>query len=94
MDRGAEKEKIQAKVDEQLEQIYRIVSICLGTPKDEFVWEYYDKAKNYKKIGPISPLKFYEDYVKPIYDIEQKVCLVSDPRETSPYGKAYTVGKI
>ena len=66
-------DEVQAKIDEQLAQIFKIISICLGVPKEQFVWEYYDKSKNYHKVGPITPQKFYEEYVKPIYNVEDKV---------------------
>lgn len=78
----------------QLGTLHNIISICLGMPKEEFVWEYYDKNKTYHKVGPITPLKFYEEYVKPVFDIEQKVCLVNDPRDLHPYGKLYTVDML
>ena len=54
-------------------QLYRIVSICIGTPPDTFTWEYYDKNKEYHKIGPITPLEFYKQHVKPLYNMEDKV---------------------
>ena len=37
------------------------------------MWEYYDKNKKYNKLGPITPLKFYQDYVKPHFNMEDKV---------------------
>ena len=55
-----------------------------------FVWEYYDKDKAYRRIPEntadgISPLDFYKQIVKPIFNMEDKLCLVNDPRATSPY---------
>lgn len=55
-------------------QMYRITNVCLGTPPSTFTWEYYDKNKQYHKIGPISPLDFYKEYVKPLFNLEEKVC--------------------
>ncbi|XP_036341939.1 bleomycin hydrolase-like, partial [Rhagoletis pomonella] len=52
---------------------------------------YYDKSKAYKSIGPITPLEFYENHVKPIFNVEHKVCLVNDPRPSSMYDQTYTV---
>jgi len=91
MSKNPESDQVRTLLSKQLTHLHRIISICLGIPKDEFVWEYYDKNKTYHKVGPISPLKFYEEYVKPVFDIESKVCLVHDPREAHPYGKVYTV---
>ena len=67
------------------------MSICLGTPPKEFTWSYYDKSKQYHKVGSISPLDFYRDHVKPHFDAGSKVCLVTDPRPENPTGKTYSV---
>lgn len=88
---GASDEELDNQIVEQMTVIYRIVGICLGIPSESFTWEYYDKAKNYNCIGPITPVEFYEKYVKPSYDVNDKVCLVTDPRPTNAYGNAYTV---
>lgn len=88
---GAAKEVVQAKIAKQMSEIYRVVGICLGVPPDTFTWEYYDKSKQYKKIGPISPKDFYENHVKNVFDATTKVCLVTDPRPQNPPGKTYTV---
>lgn len=60
-------------IKEQMRDIHKIVSICLGIPKDKFTWEYYDKSKTYHKIGPITPVQFYEEHVRPVYDVQNKV---------------------
>lgn len=45
-------------------------------------WQYTDKAKRCKTIGPLTPLEFYNfQLVKPVYDLEDKIWFVgSDPR--------------
>lgn len=88
---AASSEAIQAKVNEQMGEIYNIVGICLGIPPETFTWEYYDKNKKYFSVGPITSIDFYEQYVKPYFNVEDKVCLVTDPRPSNEYGKGYTV---
>ncbi|XP_003700239.1 bleomycin hydrolase isoform X1 [Megachile rotundata] len=88
---GATNEKIEAQILEQMTVIYRILGICLGIPSKTITWEYYDKSKNYNCIGPITPIDFYEKYVKPYYNVDDKVCLVTDPRPSNPFGKLYTI---
>lgn len=39
----------------------------------------------------MTPKEFYDEHVKPLFNVEDKVCLVTDPRSTNSYGKAYTV---
>lgn len=84
-------EDIKKKIDDQISIIYRIVGICIGIPCKTFVWEYYDKSKQYHRIGPITPVEFYNEHVKPIFNVDDKVCLVTDPRHSNKYNQAYTV---
>ena len=35
--------------------------------------EYYDKDKVYHKLGPMTPLEFYQKLVKPLFDLEKQV---------------------
>ncbi|XP_031559735.1 bleomycin hydrolase-like [Actinia tenebrosa] len=86
---GASDEEIELMKNKMMAEVYRIVAICLGTPPSTFTWEYYDKSKNYKKIEGLTPLKFYNDYIKPVFTIRDKVCIVNDPR--NEYNKLYTV---
>lgn len=89
--KSATEEQLQEKLTEQMAEIYRIVGICMGIPDEKFKWEYYDKSKAYHCVGPIKPVDFYEKYVKPVFNVDDKVCIVTDPRPSSAYGQAYTV---
>ena len=53
--------------------MYQICSICLGTPPATFDWEYKDKDDKYVCHDNISPLQFYEQFVKPVFDMADKV---------------------
>jgi bleomycin hydrolase len=88
---GKPEDEIQKKVDQQMSEIYTIVGICLGIPPVTFTWEYYDKNKKFHSVGPISALEFYEKNVKQHFNVEDKVCLVTDPRPSNQFGKGYTV---
>lgn len=88
---GRSDDDVKEKLNEQMTEIYRIVGICLGIPDEKFTWEYYDKSKAYHSIGPIKSIDFYEKYVKPVFNVDDKVCIVTDPRSTNVYGQAYTV---
>lgn len=88
---GASKADLQAKIEEQMLVIYRIIGICVGIPSETFTWEFYTSTKTYTSIGPITPVDFYEKHVKPCFNVDEKVCLVTDPRPTNPFGKLYTL---
>lgn len=88
---GRSDDDVKAKLTEQMNEIYRVVGICLGIPDEKFTWEYYDKSKAYQSVGPIRPIDFYEKYVKPAFNVDDKMCITTDPRVTNVYGQAYTV---
>lgn len=73
LEENPSEEKLNAKMDEMMGEIYKVVGICLGIPAKEFTWEYYDKPKAYHSVGPITPLDFYLNIVKPIFNVEDKV---------------------
>ena len=88
---GASNEKLQTEKSAMMGQIYRLASTCLGSLPETITWEYYDVDKNYVKIGPIKPVDFYREYIKPVFNMQDKVCLVNDPRPKHSYNKLYTV---
>ncbi|CAH1231703.1 BLMH [Branchiostoma lanceolatum] len=91
VEKGASQDKLDREKVKMMDEVYRVTSISLGSPPETFTWEYYDKSKNYKKIGPISPRQFYHEHVKPLYNMDDKICLVNDCRPDNPYGKLFTV---
>ena len=54
-------------------QVFRVATVCLGSPADSIYWEYRDKDKNFHRMGPLSPPQFYKELVKPLYNIQDKV---------------------
>eukprot|EP00088_Acartia_fossae_P049421 TRINITY_DN5442_c1_g1_i4.p1 TRINITY_DN5442_c1_g1~~TRINITY_DN5442_c1_g1_i4.p1 ORF type:complete len:482 (+),score=81.15 TRINITY_DN5442_c1_g1_i4:18-1463(+) len=91
IEEGKTDAELEQTISEMMKEFYRIVGICLGIPPKTFVWQYTDKSKQVHSVGPISPLEFYNQHVKPLYNVEEKICLVSDPRPTNPYGRTYSV---
>jgi bleomycin hydrolase len=72
-----------------LETVYRVLCIHLGTPPDQIDWQWIDKDKEFHRDGVLTPQEFAAKYVTlPINDY---VCLVHDPRPTSPAGRTFTV---
>jgi bleomycin hydrolase len=69
--------------------IYRVLCIHLGTPPDSFDWQWTDKDREFHRDGVLTPQGFAAKYVDlPIGDY---VCLVHDPRSSSPTGRTFTV---
>jgi bleomycin hydrolase len=74
---------------EILRVIYRVLCIHLGTPPERFDWQWTDKDKNFHRDGELTPLEFAAKYVE--LPVDDYVCLVHDPRPTSPTGRTFTV---
>ena len=72
-----------------LRSIYQILCIHLGNPPAEFDWQWKDKAGEFHRDGRMTPLEFAEKYIAT--PMEEYVCLVHDPRRSSPPGRTYTV---
>jgi bleomycin hydrolase len=72
-----------------LEEIYRILVICLGEPPGEFLLEWRDKDEVFHREGSVTPGEFFERFVA--FDLDSYVCLINAPTSDKPYGKLYTV---
>ncbi|KAJ8266289.1 hypothetical protein GJAV_G00128720 [Gymnothorax javanicus] len=83
--------QLKEAIDSMMEEVFRVVTVCLGSPPKMFTWEYRDKDKKFHQMPALTPLKFYNNHVKPLWDMEEKVCLVNDPRTQNPYERMYTV---
>lgn len=89
---GKSETEIKEQIQVQMKEVYKVVGICLGIPPKTFNWEYYsEKNKSYNSVTQTTPVDFYNTFVKPYFNVDNKVCIVTDPRTTSEYGKAYTV---
>lgn len=87
--RGAAPAELRAAKDEVLTAVHRILSIHLGTPPTRFDWQWNDKDRVFHRDGELTPRQFAERYVT--LPVDDYVCLVNDPRPTSPYGRTFTV---
>jgi len=76
-------------IERTLSTVWRALCLHLGTPPERFFWQWTDQDRQFHRDGWLTPREFQDAYV-PI-DAEELVCLVNDPRATSPYGQTYTV---
>src|SRR5450755_514971 len=79
----------RAEKADVLRVVYRVLCIHLGTPPDHFDWQRTDKDREFHRDGVLTPQEFAAKYVD--LPIDEYVCLVNDPRSTSPYGRTFTV---
>jgi bleomycin hydrolase len=74
---------------EVMNVVYRILAIHLGTPPERFFWQWTDKDREFHRDGELTPVEFAEKYVT--LPLGEYMCLVDDPRPTSPRGRTLTV---
>ncbi|MBL1106827.1 C1 family peptidase [Streptomyces sp. 5-8] len=74
---------------EVLAAVHRVLGIHLGTPPRRFLWQWEDKDKEFHRDGWLTPAEFAASYVQ--LPLDEYVCLVHDPRESSPFGRTFTV---
>jgi bleomycin hydrolase len=72
-----------------LADVYSILRAHLGNPPVLFDWQWTDDKKKFHRRKGLTPKSFYKEYVS--VPLEDYVCLVHDPRKSSPVGKTYTV---
>jgi len=90
--KGAGVKKLRKAKHEILTVIYRILSIHMGTPPGRFDWQWRDKDNKFHRDGELTPQEFAGKYVT--LDLDEYVCLVHDPRQSSPVGRTFTVAYL
>jgi bleomycin hydrolase len=79
----------RAEKAEILRVVYRVLCIHLGTPPDHIDWQWTDKDRQFHRDGVLTPQEFAAKYVD--LPIDDYVCVVHDPRASSPTGRTFTV---
>ena len=77
---------------EILKDVHKVLRTHLGNPPTKFDWQWKPATKKKKKIcreTNMTPKAFAKKYVS--IPVDEYVCLVHDPRKTSPVGRTFTV---
>jgi bleomycin hydrolase len=86
---GGSVEAARAAKADILAVVHRVLCIHLGTPPEEFLWQWTDKDRAFHRGGTMTPQEFAAEYVE--LPLDDYVCLVNDPRPSSPIGRTFTV---
>jgi len=76
----------KAKKD-MLAEVYKMLSINLGEPPQEFTWRYKDAEGNLSELKTYTPQSFYEEFVG--VELSDYVMFMNDP--SRPYNKLYEI---
>lgn len=86
---GASIADLRRAKQDLLRTVHRILCIHLGTPPAAFDWQWNDRKKKLHRDGHITPQQFARKYVT--LPLDDYVCLVHDPRPSSPFNRTFTV---
>ena len=75
-----------------LEEIYKMLTIHLGTPPTSFDWQIKDRKKKLLRFEGMTPQSFYENHVG--LNLDDYVCLINCPMSDKEYNKVYTVNYL
>jgi len=86
---GASIDEVRAAKMEAMQVIHRMLCIHLGTPPESFTWQWHDEDQGFHRDEETTPRQFAEACLT--LPVDEYVCLVHDPRPSSPVGRTYTV---
>ena len=86
------KKALEEEKFRMVNEIYRILSMHMGTPPLTFDWEFLDTSKKFHAFRSLTPKSFFETHVKT--PLEDYVCLVHSPRSETPFQETYTVAYL
>ena len=85
-------QEIQALKDQCLQKGYNLLANCFSKPVEVFDFEYVDNDGKYHCEKNLTPLSFYDKYLKGT--IEQYQSITNSPTEDKPYLQAYTIAYL
>jgi bleomycin hydrolase len=86
---GLNPEEIKSNKEIMMGDIYKLLSIHLGTPPKVFDWKIRDKKNKLFSEKNLTPLKFYKKHVG--LNLSDYICLINCPMSDKEYNKVYTV---
>ncbi|MDE6493826.1 MAG: C1 family peptidase [Bacteroidales bacterium] len=72
-----------------LNDVYRILALCLGEPPASFTWRYKDTDGNIRELKDYTPLRFYAEITPEGYTPDNYIMIMNDP--TRAYYKVYEI---
>ncbi|EFI41936.1 aminopeptidase C [Peptoniphilus sp. oral taxon 386] len=82
-------DELNSMVEKYMEEIYNALCISLGTPPTEFDFEVRDKDDNYICEKNLTPIEFFNKYVK--MNLDDYISIINAPTKDKPYNRTFTV---
>ena len=87
--KGVSIEDLESIKTDMLEEIYKMLTMHIGTPPTSFNWQTHDKKKKFISFENLTPKSFFDNHVG--LNLDEYVCLINCPMEDKEYRKVYTV---
>lgn len=89
---NASEEEISKIKKAYLDDVYRILCMCLGTPVKEFAFEYVDKDNHTHKLDKMTPKAFFDTYIAK--DFNEYIPLCDAPMKRMEKYTKYTCSLV
>ena len=89
LSKGMVENDVQALKNEMLLDIYKMLTIHLGTPPKSFDWQVRNKKKKFLRFEGMTPKSFFSTHVN--LNLKDFICLINCPMSDKSYEKVYTV---
>ena len=86
---GEDLDQLRRRKTETVDVVHRMLSLHLGTPPERFTWQWTDKDDVFHREPETTPQEFAARWVD--LPLDDYVCVVHDPRPSSPVGRTFTV---
>jgi bleomycin hydrolase len=86
---GSSNDDLNKLKNQMIEEIFKMLTMHLGTPPETFDWQVRDKDKKFSRFENLTPQSFYQEHVG--LNLDDYVCLINCPMSDKEYNKIYTV---
>ena len=86
---GSSNDDLSKLKNHMIEEIFKMLTMHLGTPPETFDWQVRDKDKKFRRFENLTPQSFYQEHVG--LNLDDYVCLINCPMSDKEYNKIYTV---
>ena len=81
--------KIREMKNIMIDEVFKMLSMHIGTPPQKFDWQVRNKDKKFLRFKNLTPQSFFNEHVG--LKLDDYVCLINCPMDDKEYNKVYTV---
>ena len=86
---GESLDKIREMKNIMINEVFKMLSMHIGTPPQKFDWQVRNKDKKFLRFKNLTPQSFFNEHVG--LKLDDYVCLINCPMDDKEYNKVYTV---